>query len=742
MNAARERRFALFLLAAVLLGNALALSAELSFGRVAVNDNISHLSLLKGMVRAVENGENPLDFWSPEASFGSPVMRTYQPLAHILVVVCYFALGKTVSLVTVFVWIRYLSVVLLPAGFFAASRLLGFPPLIAAAAALLAPLISTANFYGLDDSSYVSTGRGLFPQSVAAILLLLAIGYGYRAVRTGRAWVLAGLFLGLTAVCHFIYGWMGAVTLCLLALLPNPDAGRWLRVRRTVCVGSVALVLAAFQLLPVLLDSPILNHSRWEEKWKWDSFGAAFVLKALFAGELLDHDRPPVLSLLALSGALLLLWRFWKSRRLRAPEAFVLAGAFLWVLVFFGRPTWGPLLLLLGVSRDLHLHRAVGAVHVFLVLLAAIAMGTFWRELARRGQLAAAILATLLVLAPLLVERGRYLAGNQAVGNLDLADADAGQGAVDAAIADVQQPGGRVYAGSGLTWGPRFTVGRVPFFAYLNTNLVPQASTSYHILALTSEIMPLFDESRQAQYRLFNVRSVVAPVSRASALPAFLLRRRAIGPFQVFDSPGGGYFDIVDAPAAVAADRDTFFEWNERWLHSDWVEKKSHLWLDFGAGSPAGMPRLAPHLPLAAGASLPPAGEIAAQRQRGQEYQADLAVSRPAYALFKMTWHPNWVAWVDGRIQPTAMLSPGFIGVPVSPGRHTVRLSYQPGTWKLSMALAGLFLVLCAVAAERRGYLAFLDPVLRPAPALEPETTPEPEPTPAPTRRSKRNRNR
>jgi len=80
--------------------------------------------------------------------------------------------------------------------------------------------------------------------------------------------VLAGLFLGLTAVCHFIYGWMGAVTLCLLALLPDPASARWLRIRRTVCVGCAALVLAAFQLLPVLIDSPILNHSRWEEQWK------------------------------------------------------------------------------------------------------------------------------------------------------------------------------------------------------------------------------------------------------------------------------------------------------------------------------------------------------------------------------------------------------------------------------------------------------------------------------------------
>ena len=188
----------------------MALSAELRVGRATGNDNVSHLSLLKGMVRAIENDENPLDFWSPEVSFGSAPVRTYQPLAHALVALVYFVLGKTVSLVTVFVWIRYLSVVLLPAGFFAAALLLELPPLTAAASAILAPLISTDAWYGLDYSSYVSTGRGLFPQAVAAVLLLLAIGCGFQALRRGRYGALAGLLLGLTCICHFIYGWIGA----------------------------------------------------------------------------------------------------------------------------------------------------------------------------------------------------------------------------------------------------------------------------------------------------------------------------------------------------------------------------------------------------------------------------------------------------------------------------------------------------------------------------------------------------
>ena len=286
-----ERRFAWALLCVVLVVNAIALSAELRVGRITGNDNVSHLALVKGMARAVENGENPLDFWSPEVSFGSAPIRTYQPLAHALVVLVYFALGKTVSLLTVFVWIRYLSIVLLPGAFFAAALLLERSPLTAAAAALLAPLISTDAWYGLDYSSYVLDGRGLFPQSVAAILLLPAIGCGFQAVRRGRFGALAGLLLGLTCICHFIYGWIGAVTLCLLVILPDAEVKRSLRMRRIVLVGAVAILVSAFQLLPVWMDRSILNHSRWEQSWKWDSFGAGVVLEGVVHGRIVG-PRP------------------------------------------------------------------------------------------------------------------------------------------------------------------------------------------------------------------------------------------------------------------------------------------------------------------------------------------------------------------------------------------------------------------------------------------------------------------
>ena len=68
-----------------------------------------------------------------------------------------------------------------------------------------------------------------------------------------------------------------------------------------------------------------------------------------------------------------------------------------------------------------------------------------------------------------------------------------------------------------------------------------------------------------------------------------------------------------------------------------------------------------------------------------------------------MTYHPNWTALVDGRREPTVMLSPGFVGVRVSPGRHEVEMRYEPGSGKAVLLCLGALLLGLASLAERRG---------------------------------------
>src|SRR3954447_10995754 len=77
----------------VLVVNAAGLWPELSISRVDLNDNVSHFAMVERIVQAVERGANPLDSWSPEWSFGFPMLRVYQTLPHALTAMAYFALG-------------------------------------------------------------------------------------------------------------------------------------------------------------------------------------------------------------------------------------------------------------------------------------------------------------------------------------------------------------------------------------------------------------------------------------------------------------------------------------------------------------------------------------------------------------------------------------------------------------------------------------------------------------------------
>ena len=705
MSLSRENLPALALLLAVLIVNAAGLWPEISISRVDLNDNVLHFTLVERMVQAVERGENPLDCWSPEWSFGYPVLRTYQPLSHALVALAYFALGKSVPLMTVFVWARFLSVVLLPLSFFAAARLMGLRPLTAAAAAILAPLISTNFLYGIEYGSYTWAGIGLFPQAVASHFLLITLGLAFRSIRRGSHLALTGAVLGLTCLAHLIYGYMGALSVCLLAVIPDAEVARWVRIRRTAMVGAVALLLSAFQLAPLLLDGSNINHSRWEAPWKWDSFGAGQVLKWLFTGELLDHGRLPVLTLLALAGAGLFAWNRRKHLSACAAHAFVLWGAAFWTLMFFGRPFWGPLLVLLGVSADMQLHRVIGGAQIFLVLLAAIGLAALWRKLGQRWHYAAAAIATVLLLYPMLQDRARNLANDADWGRKNLAaNADERQW-IDATVATVKQRGGRGYAGLAASWGGKFKVGDVPFYAFFSEANVPAVAFLYHSMALIADILVRFNEWNPSHYRLFNIRTVVAPSGADPAVPPFLLPLGQNGRFRLFQAPGNSYFDLVDVVASVKTTRTNFYDVNDRWLQSDWVMKRAHLRLDWRDDVAPRIARLAPDDALPQAPMLPSPGEVRGEERTGEVYQAELETVRPCFALFKMTWHANWKAYVDGTPQNTAMLSPGFVGVPLTAGHHSIVLKYEPESWKAALGLAGLVGVALLIALEQRGWL-------------------------------------
>ena len=67
-------------------------------------------------------------------------------LSHVSLALLHLALGKAVSVLTLFIWARYLLVVLLPLTVYGSARLLMLPRPVAVASALVSPLIATNGF--------------------------------------------------------------------------------------------------------------------------------------------------------------------------------------------------------------------------------------------------------------------------------------------------------------------------------------------------------------------------------------------------------------------------------------------------------------------------------------------------------------------------------------------------------------------------------------------------------------------
>src|SRR4051794_8197778 len=693
MNAKRERWLSRAIVAAVGVVNAGALAPELTIGLVNLNDTVFHFTIVDRLA-----AQPALDFWMPEWSFGYPVLRDYQPLAHWLAVAAHLLTFRQFPLDVLFAFLRWALLALFPLTAYIACRWLPMPPMTAAAVAILAPLVASPNLYGIEYGSYIWRGNGLYTQLVAMHFFVLAIGAGCRAIRRGRIVWAAGLLLALTFLSHFIYGYMAAATLVLVAALPG-DAPARRRFVRLLWIAAMSIGLAAFQLLPIITDGPFINRSRWEPLWKWDSFGAAQVLGLTATGDLLDAGRLPVLTFLALAGAI----AAWKQRR-EFTALFSIAGAALWIFLFCGRASWGPLYKILGLSDAAQLHRFIGGAQWFLLLLAGIGLARLWT----RWTTTVAIGLTALLLWPAVAERRSFLREGKEWGRANLAAYETYRDALQRTVDAARSLGGRAYPGLAASWGAQLRIGYVPLYAFLSEAHVPAVAFLYHAMALPADVMVRFDENRPEHYRLFDVRSVIAETGRP--LPAFLRETASHGPFRVLQAPPSGTFALVQVPRSIYVDRRTFYDVNDAWLQSGWPAVDAHLALDYESAAPQlARPRLGE---LATLAQVPPAvacGTVIGQSGSGDSYRADVDVSGPCVALFKMTYHPNWRATVDGTAHPTVMVSPGFIGVPLPRGRHVIAMQYEPGVARPLLLMLALPFFIGALFAERKGLLQRLE---------------------------------
>jgi hypothetical protein len=703
------------LVATLILLGAIAFNLGTLWPEVAIhtpplNDNVLHLTLIERAVEALERGEDPTDPWISSFALGYPLFHHYQHLPHVATALLYKGLGGTVSPPTLLGVLQYLLLCTFPLSLYWAGRRLGFRALPAALTGVLASLLATNGLYGLDMASYVWRGFGLYTQLWGMWLLGPAVAGLYVTLRHGRAYAGTAALLAATLLSHTVYGYAALLTGGLLVLLGGTASlGR--RIGRLAGVLLLVAVVAAYFLVPFFLDRPYLNRSVWEDPGKYDAYGWPWTLRALVSGELLDAGRFPSLTLLAAVGLVACLVRWRRDERYRLIIAFFC----FWLLLYFGRPTWGVLLDLLPMGGDLHLHRLIGPVHLGAIALAGAGLAWLWKQaLAQRRrwwQTAAMGLLTAVLLGPVCRERAEYLALNGRWKQQDAASFQGDGGALDALLTDLsRRPQARVYAGRGGNWGQAYTIGSVPVYALLPVNGFDSPGYLYHALSLNADIEGYLDESRPATFDLFNLGYVIAPEGQPA--PSFARPAASYGRHYLYQVETSGYFGLVDSESTWYGTRSDWFEAARAWIESPWVEARQHPAIVFG-GTPAGDSAA---LPLGAapdalaGQDPPqrePCGQILAEQVGGNRYAVEFVADRSCWLMLKQTFHPGWRATLDGRPATTHMLAPSFVGLEVSPGQHRAELRYQSGPLRAWLRVAGLVaLALVAICEWQRERLA------------------------------------
>lgn len=692
----------LFLFFAVAF-NLLALYPEVAIKAPMLNDGVLHLLALQRVAPALDQGQIAVDLWLPGVALGYPLFHYYQHLPYVLQAAVFQLLQERVALVDLLRWTNYLLLSFFPLSIYWSMRRFGFQRLTAAMSGFVASLLATNGLYGFDFSSYTWSGYGLYTQLWGMFLLPPALAASTVYLRSGRSILLTTLLLSATALSHLALGYVAFVSLAALFFLPvlgpAPQEKRsrllWRRGKRLLLLLALVAMTTAYFWLPLLLDSPYIGHSIWDEARNMEAYEMARTLTALARGELFDYGRFPALTLLATAGFLTCLWR-WREVRYRVPVILAL----LWLLLYFAWPVWAGLLDYLPFGGNLHLHRFITGVHLGGILLMGIGLALPWQYAFAKGKLGAVTavaILTLLLLFPVYRERVAYLTQNERLMAESKAAVDLEKADLDALMATLQSlPPGRVYAGNGANWGKTYTIGAVPLYALLNSAGLDMVGYLYHALSLNADIEALFDESRLEHYELFNVRYVVAPASQE--FPEFVHLVASFGRHRLYQVRTSGYFELIKSGDPIAINNENFYTAVSTWLNSDKPKQKEHPILVL-QGTIAAMGRA-----IAAKEeceTFPPAqtpahtfySHLISEKVENNAYSTVVFVERPSCLMLKTTYHPNWRATVDGVETETAMLMPSYVGLKVVPGTHLVRIEYGPRREKGLLTLAAILIL-------------------------------------------------
>ena len=699
----RVERWPWLLVGAAVVWNLVNLRAE-TLAVSYLDDGSVHEQMVRFASSLIGSGHLPLTSWFPFLGLGSPQFLHYQSLPSMLTGTLGLAIGPGVA----YRWSMYLLLSLWPVSVYAGARLFGASRPAAGVSAAVSPFLVSTTGIGYEQGAYIWTGFGVWTQLWASVTLPLAWGFGWRAINTGRGVFWAVLFASLTTALHFETGYLALIPLLLWPLVAE---GRWAaRLRRAAVVLGGSLLASAWVIVP-LLDQR--NWAGTNESLHAtplvNGYGAGRVLGWLVSGQLLDHGRVPVVSLLAAAGLVVALAR-WRSRA-GGRALLVALGACL--LLSFGRTTFGPLVNLLPGSGDLFFRRFMMGVQLAAVLLAGVgaewcgrsawAAIRRWRAAPAPRVLPAAlaVVATVAILTPAWLQLGAHDSRNaQAIDAQRFADMTLGAEVNRLAALIKARGDGSVYAGTPSNWGSHFTVGAVPVFKYLESRDVVEVGYTLRTASLMTGPEAHFDETNPSDYVLFGIRYIIRPLGSSPPVPATPIAQA--GPYVLWETKLGGYLHPGTISGRLTANRTNVGTRSIPLLRSPLAAQGRYLAVRFGGTQPS-----APGLPAATRGTGTPAGSVLAEHAdlAAGLASATVRMRRAGVVVLSASFDPGWTATIDGRPASTRMLAPALVAAGVGPGTHTILFKYRGyGGYAWLFALSGLTLAALALSrpAARR----------------------------------------
>lgn len=693
----RFDRFAPWFVLAVSLGFGLVELWSSKDPVVYPNDSAMHFQMVQFALHQLRTGHFPIDAWYPYLGLGSPHLQNYQGLPATLTA----AVAAVIGPAHAFGWSLYLLLSLWPISVYWGARLFGLDRWTAAAAAAMSPLLMSTPGVGYEYGSYLWLGWGVWTQLWAMWALPLAWGFTWQAVNRRRYLLPAAFFVALTVALHFLTGYLAAMPVIVLPFLGRTDF--WRRLGRAAIIAVGSFCLAAWVVVPVFTHRGYTALNEFlATTSSANSFGAGQILGWLVRGQIYDAGRFPIITIFLGVGLIVCILGCRRDPRLRSLLV-------LWIVclvLFFGRPTLGPLLDAIPGSRNMFLRRFVVGVQLSGLLVAGVGVRETARQAmrfviwlrprlgTRRWLRALGVAAGLAALAPAWSQVASYASQNsQAVAYQRGQDSTAGRD-VGLLVAKMKTLGpGRVYAGLPTNWGAQFEVGEVPVYIYLTSFDVDEVGFTLRTESLMSDPEAYFDDSDLGDYQMFGVRYLILPTGTGPSV-AGAKRVLAEGGYSLWMISSISYFQVVDTISSIPENENDVGQASASLMSSSLQTSGRYLTVAFD-----GKPAPTPTLPIGTNATGA-AGYVLAQRDDLLEGKASATVvtRRRAVVLLSSSFDPGWTVTVNGVPAKTEMIAPALVGVAVGPGVHKIAFVWKafpgyPELFVLAVLTLAAFLV-------------------------------------------------